>query len=168
MATFKRSARLAIGALLEKRRYCAPSGGVVDAMLHTADLPPGSVYKIIDRYVDDSGTVYTLILANGRDTTKHHIGAECLPAFNLTKPYTNVPRYGIAWHTIRYHQTQARDLYRMNGIYLGRGTLESRGAKLDAMPSMMIGHAAIALAAVASTEHVIAVLTGTRGRRWQL
>lgn len=180
----KRQTRLKIGSTLEKRRYipCTHCGGTLGAlvcsgcgksnlhapaMLQTRDLPAGSVYKLVEIKHGESGTQYVIVLASGKTNTRHTISGDCLPAFNLTKPYTNVPRYGMAWHTIRYHQTQARDLYRFNGIYAGRSILESSTAKLDTMNPRDIGHAAIQLAQHASTEHMIAVLTQTRGARWK-
>lgn len=72
-------------------------------------------------------------------------------------------RYGIRYSTIRYFQAQALSLYRTNGVYAGRGTLEAR----KEMSAQMIGHAIIELATVASPEHLKAVLTGSRGNRWR-
>lgn len=163
MTQAKRSARLKIGSTLVKRRYSDNPA----AMRPTQDLPAGTVYKLIETTNTIEGTIYTLILASGKDTIRHTINASWLDAFNLTKPYTNVPRYGMAWHTIRYHQTQARDLYRFNGIYAGRHVLESSTAKLATMSPRDIGHAAIQLATYAGPEHIRAVLTRTRGARWK-
>jgi hypothetical protein len=77
---------------------------------------------------------------------------------------TRIPKYGIPFHTIKYWQDQATLLYRYNGLYAGRGELERSAPTLG---SRGVGHAVISLAAVASPEHLKAVLNGTRGRRWQ-
>lgn len=75
----------------------------------------------------------------------------------------SVGKYGMPYRTIKYWQDQARDLYRYNGLYAGRSVLERRIVQATAQE---IGHAAIGLAAVASREHLIATLTGTRRGRW--
>lgn len=80
-------------------------------------------------------------------------------------------KYGMKYSTIRYWQNQARMLYRTNGIYAGRQFLEAMygPGKLQAIcTGKQIGEAAIQFAAVASPEHLKAVLTGTRGRRWSI
>ena len=75
------------------------------------------------------------------------------------------PQYGIKFSTIRYWQKVGLDQYRYNGIYAQRFVFESmRG--FESLPSNTVGHSIIALAAVASPEHIKAVLDGTRGRRW--
>jgi len=79
---------------------------------------------------------------------------------------TNKLRYGMKVSTVRYWQGQAEFLYRANGVYMGRQALETR--PIAVMPARDIAHAAIALAFVASVEHVRAVFDGTRGRRWSL
>jgi hypothetical protein len=76
-----------------------------------------------------------------------------------------IPKYGMPFHTIKYWQERALTLYRTNGIYAGRSTFESKRSLQD-YPARTIGHDIISLAAVASPEHLKAVLTGTRGRRW--
>lgn len=75
-----------------------------------------------------------------------------------------IPCYGMAFHSIHYWQRQAENLYRYNGIYDGRDVLETP----DQRSSCEIGRYAIAFAYVASPEHLHAVLTGTRGRRWTI
>jgi hypothetical protein len=78
------------------------------------------------------------------------------------------PRYGIPYHTIKYWQDQAKMLYRYNGIYAGRQFIEASFSRYGqpVVSGREIGHNIISLAAVASPEHLKAVLAGTRGRRW--
>jgi hypothetical protein len=76
-------------------------------------------------------------------------------------------RYGMKRRSIHYYQQEAIQHYRYYGRYMQRANLESAQFMQDAR-SRDIGHAIIALAAVASPEHVKAVLTGTRGRRWSI
>lgn len=76
-----------------------------------------------------------------------------------------VGRYGMAHHTIVYFQHAAITLYRYNGIYGERGRIETHWRSMTARD---LAHAVIGLAAVASPEQVRAVLSGTRGRRWNV
>lgn len=74
-------------------------------------------------------------------------------------------KYGMQASTIAYFQNEAISSYRMAGIYTGRGTLEST-RMIKHADGRMLAHAVIGLAAVASPEHLRAVLSGTRGKRW--
>ena len=73
-------------------------------------------------------------------------------------------RYGMKFEAIRYWQTQALSLYRRQGLYLGRGYFEGSCLNSDARD---LAYHVIALAFVASPEHLKAVLTGTRKNRWR-
>jgi hypothetical protein len=57
-----------------------------------------------------------------------------------------VPKYGIPFHTIRYWQNRAKDLWRYNGLYLGYGSFHTDS--IAKIPARLLGHDAIALASV--------------------
>lgn len=73
-------------------------------------------------------------------------------------------RYGMDYRTIQYCQQTAWDVYRRTGIYPGRTLLEHLTQGTSAR---LIGRAAIGFASVASPEHLIAVMDGTRKGRWK-
>lgn len=56
-------------------------------------------------------------------------------------------KYGMAFHSIRYWQTQAWGLYCYNGIISGLSIWNNPG-RIDQMSARDIGHAAIGLAYV--------------------